>query len=382
MRCACAERRAEGSSGSIGVQQLVRKNLHRHDLRRKPRAGDRLRDRRLSAGTGAGRGRIPPRSRAARDREARYTSQRHEADEVEILSGVFEGTHDRHADRAADPQHRCAVEGLRRHRRHVPARPRRLHLSGRNTASAISAAAGVRPRAKRRCASRPASSRRSISRKIRRRARLAAPSSVSSRARSTGMPSKSNPFFWPDAAMVPELENYITALRKSGDSVGARVNVVAENVPPGWGEPIYGKLDGELAVGADVDQRGQGRRDRRRLRRRRAAWQRASRRDHAAGFPLEPCRRHSRRHFDRPGGRRLDGAEADLEHSDSRTQREPGRRAGRGRDQGPPRSVRRHPRDADRRGDDGARADGPGAAASRAMRRRRRRHAAIPGSKT
>jgi len=59
---------------------------------------------------------------------------------------------------------------------------------------------------------------------------------------------ESNPFFWPDAAMVPELESYITALRKSGDSVGARVNVIADNVPPGWGEPIYGKLDGELAA--------------------------------------------------------------------------------------------------------------------------------------
>jgi len=57
-----------------------------------------------------------------------------------------------------------------------------------------------------------------------------------------------NAFFWPDAAMVPELETYIMALRKSGDSVGARVNVVADNVPPGWGEPIYGKLDGELAA--------------------------------------------------------------------------------------------------------------------------------------
>jgi chorismate synthase len=56
-----------------------------------------------------------------------------------------------------------------------------------------------------------------------------------------------NAFFWPDAAMVPELEKFIDALRKSGDSIGARVNVVADNVPPGWGEPIYGKLDGELA---------------------------------------------------------------------------------------------------------------------------------------
>ena len=56
-----------------------------------------------------------------------------------------------------------------------------------------------------------------------------------------------NPFFWPAADQVPALETYINTLRKSGDSVGARVNVVADGVPPGWGEPIYGKLDGELA---------------------------------------------------------------------------------------------------------------------------------------
>jgi chorismate synthase len=57
-----------------------------------------------------------------------------------------------------------------------------------------------------------------------------------------------NPFFWPDASMVGELEDYVNALRKSGDSVGARVTVVADGVPPGWGEPIYGKLDGDLAA--------------------------------------------------------------------------------------------------------------------------------------
>jgi chorismate synthase len=57
-----------------------------------------------------------------------------------------------------------------------------------------------------------------------------------------------NPFFWPDALQVPEVEAYMDALRKSGDSVGARVTAVAEGVPPGWGEPIYGKLDGELAA--------------------------------------------------------------------------------------------------------------------------------------
>ncbi len=57
-----------------------------------------------------------------------------------------------------------------------------------------------------------------------------------------------NPFFWPVAEQVPALESYMDALRKSGDSVGARVNVVADGVPPGWGEPIYGKLDGDLAA--------------------------------------------------------------------------------------------------------------------------------------
>ena len=56
-----------------------------------------------------------------------------------------------------------------------------------------------------------------------------------------------NPFFCPDAAMVPELETYMDALRKEGDSIGARVTVVASGVPPGLGEPVFDKLDGEIA---------------------------------------------------------------------------------------------------------------------------------------
>ncbi len=59
---------------------------------------------------------------------------------------------------------------------------------------------------------------------------------------------EANTFFWPDAAQVPELEQTINALRKAGDSVGARVNVVASGVPPGWGEPVYSRLDAELAA--------------------------------------------------------------------------------------------------------------------------------------
>ena len=56
-----------------------------------------------------------------------------------------------------------------------------------------------------------------------------------------------NPFFWPCQEQVPELEKNIDVLRRSGDSVGARVSVVADGMPPGWGEPVYGKLDSELA---------------------------------------------------------------------------------------------------------------------------------------
>lgn len=56
-----------------------------------------------------------------------------------------------------------------------------------------------------------------------------------------------NPFFAPNAAIVPQLEDYMDALRKSGDSIGARINVVATGVPPGWGEPVYDRLDADIA---------------------------------------------------------------------------------------------------------------------------------------
>lgn len=56
-----------------------------------------------------------------------------------------------------------------------------------------------------------------------------------------------NPFFCPDPDRVPELEAFMDALRKEGDSIGARITVVAEGVPPGWGEPIFDRLDADLA---------------------------------------------------------------------------------------------------------------------------------------
>lgn len=56
-----------------------------------------------------------------------------------------------------------------------------------------------------------------------------------------------NPFFCPDAAKVPEMEAYMDALRKEGDSIGAKITVVARNVPVGLGEPVFDRLDADIA---------------------------------------------------------------------------------------------------------------------------------------
>ncbi len=57
-----------------------------------------------------------------------------------------------------------------------------------------------------------------------------------------------NDFFCPDAAAAKNFEDYLLEIRKSGDSVGAIIEVVAKNVPVGLGEPIYNKLDGRIAA--------------------------------------------------------------------------------------------------------------------------------------
>ena len=56
-----------------------------------------------------------------------------------------------------------------------------------------------------------------------------------------------NPFFCPDSNKVPELEEYMDNLRKSGDSIGARINIVAGNMITGLGEPIFDRLDADIA---------------------------------------------------------------------------------------------------------------------------------------
>jgi chorismate synthase len=56
-----------------------------------------------------------------------------------------------------------------------------------------------------------------------------------------------NPFFCPDPKRIPELEDLIWRIREAGDSIGARVTVIAKGVPPGWGEPVFERLDADLA---------------------------------------------------------------------------------------------------------------------------------------
>lgn len=56
-----------------------------------------------------------------------------------------------------------------------------------------------------------------------------------------------NPFFFPDAEKIPLLENYVDQLRRAGDSIGVRVNLVAQGVRPGLGEPVFDRLDADIA---------------------------------------------------------------------------------------------------------------------------------------
>jgi chorismate synthase len=56
-----------------------------------------------------------------------------------------------------------------------------------------------------------------------------------------------NPFFCGDPTRIPELEAFMDELRRSGDSIGARVNLVASNMPAGLGEPVFGRLDADIA---------------------------------------------------------------------------------------------------------------------------------------
>jgi chorismate synthase len=181
--------------------------------------------------------------------KSRHVSQRHEADAVEILSGVYEGittgtpiallirnTDARSKDYAAIAQQfRPGHADYTYWQKYGIRDPRG---GGRSSAreTTMRVAAGVIAKAW-------------LAQQygIRVRACMGAVGSVQPTAVDWSVV-EANGLFWPDSAQLPELEAYLDALRKSGDSVGARVDVQALGVPPGWGEPIYGKLDAELAA--------------------------------------------------------------------------------------------------------------------------------------
>ena len=180
---------------------------------------------------------------------SRHTSQRHETDEVEILSGVYEGRSTgtpialliRNTDQRSKDYGEIAQTFRPGHADYTYWQKygiRDPRGGGRASARETTMRVAAAVIAKKWLAERHG---------VRVRGHLAQLGEVVPRGFDWAAV-EANPFFWPDAGQVPELEKTMDALRKSGDSVGARVNAVAEGVPPGWGEPVYGKLDGDLAA--------------------------------------------------------------------------------------------------------------------------------------
>ncbi len=179
---------------------------------------------------------------------SRHTSQRHEADAVKILSGVFEGvttgtpigllienTDARSKDYETiqdkfRPGH-ADYTYLMKYGRRDPFGGGRA--SARETVMRVAAAAIARKWLKQRHG-------------VVIQGWLAALGPIALAAEDLAAVD-ANPFFCAEPGRVPELEAYVDALRKSGDSIGARVSVRATGVPPGWGEPVFDKLDADIA---------------------------------------------------------------------------------------------------------------------------------------
>ena len=258
--------------------------------------------------------------------QSRFTTQRQEPDQVRILSGVFEGADHRHADRAADREHRPALaRTMARSRDRF--RPGHADLTYElkygirdYRGGGRSSARGDRDAGRRR--------RRRPQGAGPRRHASAAPWCRSARTASTapagtGRRSTENPFFCPDrAAAAPLGDHCSTEVRKSGSSLGAVIEVVAEGVPPGLGAPIYGKLDADIAAalmginavkGVEIGDgfaaaalTGEANADEMRMGP-----------DGRGGLRRQPCRRHPRRHLHRPADRRPLRGEADQLHPDA-----------------------------------------------------------------
>lgn len=179
--------------------------------------------------------------------QSRHTTQRREPDEVEILSGVFEGRTTgapiglliRNLDQRSKDYGEIAAKYRPGHADYTYDQKygvRDYRGGGRSSAreTAVRVAAGAI--AKKYLAERGVTIRGHLSQLGPIRARGGDWSQV-----------ERNPFFWPCAEQIPELEAYMDALRKEGNSIGAAVTVVASGVPAGLGEPIFDRLDAELA---------------------------------------------------------------------------------------------------------------------------------------
>ena len=181
--------------------------------------------------------------------KSRHTSQRHEADEVEILSGVFRGLSTgapialliRNTDARSKDYERIGEQFRPGHADYTYWQKYGIRdprgggrSSARETTMRVAAAVLARKWLDERFGIRVRGYVSQIADLL--------PGRIDWEAVET------NDFFWPDDSQVGEITAFMDALRKSGDSVGARIDVVADNVPPGWGEPIYGKLDAELAA--------------------------------------------------------------------------------------------------------------------------------------
>ncbi len=178
---------------------------------------------------------------------SRHTTQRQEADQVEILSGVFEGLTTgcpialliRNTDQKSKDY--SAIKDLFRpahadYSYHHKYGLRDYRGGGRSSAreTAMRVAAGAIAR------------KYLAARGIQVRGYMSQLGPIDIDFKSWESVAQ-NPFFCPDPDRVPELEAYMDQLRRDEDSVGARITVVAEGVPPGLGEPVFDRLDAELA---------------------------------------------------------------------------------------------------------------------------------------
>lgn len=180
--------------------------------------------------------------------KSRHTTQRREADEVEILSGVFEGrttgtpigllirnTDARSQDYAKIMDRFRPAHADYTYQQKYGFRDYRGggRSSARETAMRVAAGAIAKKYLRERCG---VSIRGYLAQLGPIRIDLVDWDAV-----------ETNAFFCPDPAKVSELEAYMDALRKEGDSVGARINVVASGVPVGLGEPVFDRLDADIA---------------------------------------------------------------------------------------------------------------------------------------